>query len=285
MKRTSLLIAAVIPFVAVAAPGTGSQKIDHEELRGDLQITNIIGSEVKAGDGRDVGTVEDVILGRDGSIMSVIVQRDGEVLMNDTEQSAERGMEQAGYEEHQENFDDDAADFGEVGGTDLAGTVEDESMQDGAERADVSMDSENAGGMETGDGFARVEWSSVSYDNEEDVLRLNGDAASLESVQYEQSSAQDMQDEVRASELVGMEVDLSDEESFGEVEDVLINAESGKASALVVDSMEFFDKERYALPVELNDINAEEETLTLQYSAQQLEEMGEFDMEMYTDET
>ena len=76
-----------------------------------------------------------------------------------------------------------------------------------------------------------------------------------------------------------MEVNLTDEESFGEIEDVLIDLESGTASALVVDSMQFFDKERYALPVNLDNVNPEDEELTLEVTQQELEAMGEFDME------
>ena len=43
--------------------------------------------------------------------------------------------------------------------------------------------------------------------------------------------------------------------------------------------MEFFDKERFALPASLDSMNAQEEVLTVQYTKEQVEQMEEFDME------
>lgn len=287
MKRTPLLIAALMPFVATAGASTATQ-LDHQELQNDLQVTKLLGADVQSSTGEEIGSVEDVVLDTDGNVKSVIVQREGDVegALSGARDTAEETMASA------EGAWEDATSDEDTGMDEEAAEVESETVADtGAaddsaaqERDGMGFDPDRAGSTEMGDVFASVDWSSVSWDEESGVVQLSGDAASLQAVQYEQSAAS-QPDEIRASELVGMEVNLADEESFGEVEDVLIDMEQGKASAIVVDSMEFFDKERYALPVELDAINAEEEEITLQYTQQQLEEMEEFNMDETTERT
>jgi len=264
MKRTPLLLAALVPFAATAA-NPGSPTVDQQALNDDYQVTRILGAEIQSSDGQGVGTVEDVIFDSDGNISSVLVQREGTLAgaAGDAGQNAEQGWEDTAGEEGQD--------------ADMAETQADSGAREEGAGMDVSVDPDRAGSTEIGDEFSRLQWSDVSYDAEEEIFRLN-DLSSLETVGYDQSSAQTLGGEVRASKLVGLEVHLSDEESFGEVEDVMLDPRTGKASAIVVDSMEFFDKERYALPVSLDGINTEEESLTLQLTEQQVKDMGEFEM-------
>lgn len=322
MKRTPLLFAALVPFVAVASQGGGEQ-VDYNELRDDLQVTSLLGTNVQAGDGAELGSIEDILIGTDGSA-TVIIQREGGFDVADTGVDVDpNGEENAGgeegYEQYQETFDDDEADFGEVGGTDIAGEVTEDvenagaAVESGAEQTaetteaaldddenadvgdvadtaddegmDQGLDPDRAGSNEMGDDFVKVEWSNIEYDAEEDMAVLKSGVQSVEPVAYEQTADIDVQrNGARASMLIGMEVNLVNEDSFGEVEDVMLDPATGKASALVIDSMEFFDKERYAVPVNLDAVNAEEEELTLQYTQEQLEQMGEFKMEEATNE-
>jgi sporulation protein YlmC with PRC-barrel domain len=281
MKRTPLLIAALMPLVATAGASTGTQ-LDHAELQNDLQVTKLLGANVQSSTGEEIGAVEDVLLDSDGNVKSVIVQREGDIegmadsardTAEETMASAERNWEDVTSEEEDAATDVDDSAVSDTGAADAAD-----------ERDGMGLDPDRAGTAEIGDEFATVDWSSVSWDEESGVVQLSGDSASLQAVQYDQTAASPP-DEIRASELVGMEVNLADEESFGEVEDVLIDMEQGRASAIVVDSMEFFDKERYALPVDLNAINTEDEELTLQYTQQQIEDMEEFDMDETTERT
>lgn len=277
MKRTYLLLAAfVMPFVASAgaAPSTNAEKVDYQELRDDLQVTDLLGLNVQS-DGKDMGAIEDVIFSKDGRIASVIIQREGDIesaageaeqAVEDTRASAEGAWEDA-TDERDRPTREAAADASDRGD-------EAADQQDG-----MGLDPDRAGTMELGDAFVKVDWSSLSVDQQAEVANLAGGGASVQTIQYDQTEALPNAGEVRASNLVGMEVNLSNEESFGEVEDVLIDAKSGKASAIVVDSMQFFDKERFALPVNLDAINAEEEELTVQYTKEQIEEMEEFEME------
>lgn len=259
MKRTSLLLAALLPAAALAA----AEQLNHEALRGDTQVTRLLGAEVRSSDGQEVGSVEDVILDMEGKVVSVIVQRDSDAKESlPEEDSAARdtlaSAEDTATGRERPTREDIAADVGRTAQRPVQHSADNEA---------------------TDNGFVKADWASVSFDPDGEILQLRSSAAELQPASYEQDGDAPFQGEVRASALVGMEVNLTDEESFGEIEDVLIDLGSGTASALVVDSMQFFDKERYALPVNLDNVNPEEEELTLEVTQQELEAMGEFDME------
>lgn len=296
MKRSFLFFAVALPFTAFATAETGNQKLNYEELRDDVQATDLLGAEVRSEQDQEVGSVEDVILDRDGKIVSVIVQLEGDIegsleqagestenaaqetgaavegAWDETRRTAERTWDDATSDRDRGN-DDNLADTDVDGEVDYA-AGEAESGPDG-----MGLDPDRAGSTEMGDDFVKVDWSRISFDRESETVRLSGSTADMEAVAYDQTAPSESQDEIRASNLVGMEVNLSDEESFGEVEDVLIDMQNGEASAIVVDSMEFFDKERYALPVDLSSINLEEEEITLQFTEQQIDDMEEFELD------
>lgn len=279
MTRTPLLLAALLPLVASAgAPSTSPGNIDQQELRDDLQVTNLLGMNVQS-DGQDVGAIEDIIFDKDGRIASVIIQREGDVdrVAGEAEQALDDA--QAGAEDAWQDVTDerDRPTRESVADTSERGAAPDESDDSG-----MGLDPDRIGTAELGDAFAKVDWSSLSVDQQAEAVRIAGGDASLQTIEYDQTeslqASGETSGEVRASKLVGMEVNLSDEESFGEVEDVLIDARTGKASAIVVDSMEFFDKERFALPVNLESMNAEQEELTVQFTKEQIDQMEEFEM-------
>lgn len=271
MKRIPLLMAVLLPFVASAGAQTGVSELDHQALRDDVQVTRLLGADVESRDGQNIGSVEDVTLDRDGKVTGVIVQRggDAERVLDDASDAAAEARAAV------EDTWDEATDNRERRTRDDAAVV----SRDSAAADNADFDPDRAGSTEMGDDFVKVELSDVQFDAEAGVVRLNADSASLQPVEYSQDEPSRVVDEVRASKLVGMEVNLTDEESFGEVEDVLINMQDGSASALIVDSMEFFDKERYALPVELQNLNNEEEELTLEITQQEIDALEEFDMD------
>lgn len=303
MKRTPMMVAALLPIAAIASQEAGLQELDAEQLKNHVQATRVLGAEVQSGDGMDVGTVEDIIFDQQGNISSVLVQREGSRMSSRdrdgwSEETREAGDEMADAAENAaaevESGAENAARETESAWDEA--TADDEGAED-MEAADVraktrertdregngmsmTADLDRADTMEVSDEFAQLKWSDVNYNAEDEVLRVSADALSgMQAVQYDQSSAQTLQGTVRASKLVGLEVNLADEESFGEIEDVMIDPVSGKASALVVDSMKFFDKERYALPVALQGLDRDAESLTLQVTQQQVEDMGEFQMD------
>lgn len=270
MKCIPLLTLTLLPFMATAGAQAGVDKLDHQALRDDVQVTQLLGADVESGDGQNIGSVEDVTLDRDGKVTAVIVQRGGDAarVLDDAGNAASEARTAV------EDTWDEATGDRERRTRDDAPVA----SRDGAD-ADADFDPDRIGSTEMGDDFVKVELSDVSFDAETGIVRLNVDSASLQPAEYSQDEPSRVMDEVRASKLVGMEVNLTDEESFGEVEDVLINMQDGSASALIVDSMEFFDKERYALPVELQNLNEEEEELTLEITQQDVEALEEFDMD------
>lgn len=304
MKRTPLMIALLIPAAAIASQETGQQNMDHQQLRNHVPASRILGSQVKSDDERDLATVEEIFFDQQGNITSVLVQREDRLMTDDQDGAPGTAGQDAEMDDDMEQAAESMDDAVERGAETSAAVVE-SGMQDTGEHArdrgddmaevraerrertdlqgngmDMTLDADRADTIESGDEFARLQWSDISYNADEQVLRVSSDALSeMQTVQYDQSSAQAPQGEVRASKLIGLEVNLSDEESFGEVEDVMIDSRNGKASALIVDTMEFFDKERYALPVELQGLNRENRSLMLQLTHQQVEAMGEFEMD------
>lgn len=244
MNCRLLILAALAPLAATAAE-TLQSRIDVQKLQEDLRVTDVIGANVMRGD-KDSGDVEDVVIGANGRVEAVLVE---------------------------------GLDGAEDGGDD-------------AQQQPVSMPQEKAGsgiGTQTEEGFTKIDWSKVTYDPQQDNVRLNVDAqgsaqapdysdmrASAEmpgSVQPAEASS----DTFHASEIVGMEVHLSDAESFGEVEDVLIDRQQGEVSALLVDTWEGFDKQTYALPAELDGINREDNTLTYDYTESEVTALQEYE--------
>src|SRR5690606_29328908 len=90
---------------------------------------------------------------------------------------------------------------------------------------------------------------------------------------------------VRAQRLVGMDVNLADKESYGEVQDVLIDTRTGEASAIVVDGGGLFTSQTRALPPQLGTVDTQRQQIDLQHTEQQLEDAEEFDLDAITDQT
>lgn len=379
MKRTPLIFVALTPFVAAAGGGDKAHKaVNHEELRDDWRVSEIIGSEAQSRDGQQYGEVQDVVLSADGRIESVLISADD--VGADRDQATLRDDQDAGFDRTgaATTADRDTGDTGTVGATgttadadetgmagtrtgavetdtgvadtgvsgdqagamdtetgvadtgvrgDQTGTMDAETGIAGAETGRVdteagvagTSDSELAGdpavtgddrttgtaqvgrddgglfGMGGDDNLVAVDWSGADFNADENLISLDVDPAELQGgMQVSADSGMQQSDatltagvdsesaaggqEYRASDLMEMDVHLSDEESFGSVDDILVNAE-GDASAVLVTTWDFLDRKQYALPVDLESVNAEEQTISYDLSSQDIEQQGEFDLD------
>lgn len=285
MKRTPLIFAALIPF-AVAAGGkndVGTASVDKETLRGATAVSNIVGKEVRMRDGNTLGEIETVAFNRDGSVAYYEVEPD----MDAYNTSAVDGNV---------NPADNAATSmgGDFSSDDMAGADREAVLAAGDDReADVieQTDEDRANvGSDIGydrpfaAGGARGDTVHIAPDQ----VRLDGEFVSLDSDL--QSAARDVgmnggqqQEVLEAGDVIGMQVDLSDAESFGEVEEILLSEKGDKAVALVVDSWDGMNKERRALPVEFSSVDHEAETIRYEnISKDQLAtEDADLDLEEY----
>lgn len=320
MRVMPLLMAAMLPVAAVADQGPQAANWDYEQLRGSWRVSEIIGSEVQATDGTTYGEVKDVVLSTDGSIASVLVESDGALTreagaMQEERDRAARMEDDAERRdvalEDEDRAQDDARVItddervGEMVTEDRSRedrhdpTVQDDTNYmarddiqrlpaeaetvDPEEEVRVSQDNDQLVGATTReDGLVELEWRNPSFNADENVVRLDVGARAVALDQGRQTAG--AQGEIRASDLIGMDVNLSDEESYGEVEDVLVSAD-GEATALVVDSWNFLTKDRYAIPVELDNVNVEENVIDYQLSSEEVEGFGEFEFDEYLETT
>ncbi|HEX7029328.1 MAG TPA: PRC-barrel domain-containing protein [Gammaproteobacteria bacterium] len=265
MKRMFLLMTAFAPLIATASEeGSLQSRIDVQKLQQDVRATEVIGADVAMQGAEESGTVEDLEISADGRIQAVLID----------------GLDQQDASQQQEQ---------------------------GQQTQDQRVSATRGGsvGTQTDEGLTKVQWQQVEYDPQEQTVNLSasgqqGTGGSGSQSQQGSSmsgsasgsmgmggmqtagQAQSQQqagggDSFRASEIIGMEVHLSDAASFGEVEDVLIDRQQGKASALLVDAWEGFDKQTYALPVELNSVNREDDTLTYNYTESDVIALQEYE--------
>lgn len=282
MKPTPLMVALLLPAAAIASQEAGQLDMDPQQLGNHLPASRILGAEVQSDNGRNLAIVEDIMFDQQGNITSVVVQREGRSMTAEQGGQPRDSGQDAAVGDDREPAQDAAGEDASESGAGMADVRAERRQRTDREGngMDIVADLDRADTIAGGNEFVELQWSDVSYNVAEQVLRVSRDAFSeMQTVQYNQSGGEARQGGVRASTLIGLEISLSDEESFGEVEDVMIDSSNGKASALVVDTMEFFNKERYALPIQLEGLNRENESLTLQLTQQQVKAMGEFEMD------
>lgn len=278
MNKLPILAFALAPFVAMANPmegeknkeqvksqGVSQVKVDKEKLQQATPVTAMMDEEVFSEDGREIGNVDDVIISRDGKVKNFIVDTDLQN-MEIGDSQAERQDERRTERETGSEFEQAEAEFEEAG----------EDTERMAERT--------AQGGETslpGQGEMSVDPKDVKYDpNEGRVIVSMDKLKAADTRVYESGERGDM----RLSEVVGMEVNLQDEDSFGRVEDVMLSEDNTEVVALVVDNWDGLEKNRRALPIDKAEFNAEEEEITLSLSLADVEPLPEFNLDNYTDE-
>lgn len=247
MKRTPLMFAALAPLLATAGEGSALQStIDIQKLQNDIRASQVIGADVNVQDaqGEDVGRVDDLLIAGDGRVAAVLIdgltRMDGRQVGTVTDEGLKVAWDDVRY--------DPAAE-----------TVSLASAASALQRSRLSSMNSHASGMQTGS-----EARAAATDADTRGTPASGSSAG---------------ESFPAGELIGMDVHLSDAKSFGEVEDVLIDEQDGKASALVVGAWEGFDRQTYALPVELQGVNREDHAIDYPYTESDVVALQEYERE------
>lgn len=261
MKRVPLLITALVPFMAIAGGAGQKAQVDQEKLRGAVPASKIIGQDVETRDGREFGEVESIVFKKDGSVAYYGVEPDMDMYTESDDAQARREETAA------------SGDAASISG----GRAND------VPRGGAAPDYEGTAAGGSGDDLIHVKPENISFEQNGDLVSIDMDGQSLMKQRGKTGSAESG-DELEASEVIGMQVDLADEESFGEVEDIMLSEKGDQAVALVVDNWDGVDKERRALPVALESADREEDVIRYQLNKDELDE-GDFDLDQYTDAT
>lgn len=284
MKRLSLMSAAFVPFVAMAAGGQGNDiQVDTEKLRKSVPATALLSEEVLTREGEEVGDVEDIVIRNNGEVVHFLVDADLSKLRGGEERlDRDPGM----TDEDDQVFEEERVDV-----------VDGEMVEDEEWAADerVAREDRRAGDLESerwdtrGDVDRRIDWmgeeftpvkpDSIRYDDAEGELIV--EASKL--VEKAQQVGHEPRG-LRVSEIIGMEVNLSDEDSFGQVEDVMISEDGSEVVALVVDNWDGLEKNRRALPMDAARINYEDEEVTYMVSLERIEQLPEFNLDEFTED-
>ena len=306
MKNThlSIMVAAIAPFAATA----GDKDLaswNYEGLRDSNQVTEIIGRDMVHPDGSKIGVINDVAFMSDGEARLVVAPVAGEA-------DAVQRAEETGFEGRHSMTDDPSTpdntnyqatdDLGQTGRSgateaDRVALVEfqdvnlesnvvtvpqDEPLDFGysvaAAGADRAMDAVAI--AETRGEDSSIEEQTRPIANREAPIGAENEAGFRGETEGESENTvatADVEDEyVLASDMLGMEVNLGEDDSFGSVEEVLVS--DGEARALVVDYWEGVDKHRIALPVNLDAVNRETGELDLDWTADEVEELEDFEI-------
>lgn len=245
MKFTTLMVAVTLGPIAASAAPGSATQEDATVSAEQLQETVPVSHLNDA----DVSGADGETY---GDVHDVLLDSDGRVMSLLVRREGDNGS---------------TADVGQTAGSELA-TV------------DVDVEDEAAGPS----GIVEVPWLNVSYDQLENSVRLSGDMQQI-SEAGEQPGGMTQAGAVQASAVLDMNVALTDSESYGEVQDILIDTQTGEAAAIVVDTDGFFTSETYAVPFEAAMINEQQQEITLQQAEQDFEEAEEFNLDAITDST
>lgn len=286
MKRIPLFMAAALVPLAATAGEQDLVNWDVESVKDDQRITDIIGAEVYSADGKGIGEVRDVVLDSDG-ISSVL-------FMPNTREDLTTGKRVATPADPQ---DTDVYESAEAAARDNMADApnvrqEPASSDDFQEQqSDTLMRTAAQAGVGE---MAMLDWDDITYDAGRDAVMLKSDQVQFESAAAfsenpesgmtadehaaDTHAASERGDQVPANTVLGMDVNLADEDSFGRVEDVLVS-DDGEATAFVVDSWDLADKQRFAIPADITTVDAEQDEINLDYSKDELTNLEEFDFD------
>ena len=254
MKRIAVLAAALLP---VAAAAQQDSAVDAKALRHAVPASALLEENVLSESDRKIGEVEDVLMTRDGKLQLFLLDvEDADPVENNEEREAlEPG-----------------ADAGEFGAE--VDTAPDLTAK-GGELDRVSVD---RGDVEWGEDLMPVSPRDVRYDLARDELIVRSGAS-------RKAVPEDARDELlHVGEIIGMEVTLADEDSFGSVEDVMLDSEQSRVVALVVDNWQGLDKQRRALPLENAVIRYDDEEIIYPYTEDEVLAIREFDLASHTED-
>lgn len=205
----SLLTTTVaIALVQLPVHAAEGIRIDRDELDRAVAITSILENNARLAGGREIGEVEDVLFDNERQVQDVLLAMD---------KSNE-------YNRGATAFPDDVADYEEP-----------PLYESGSAASSLELD------------FVLLPAEGMHYSKRNQAVEFDLDIDGISALP--RSDGPNMNSpEPYASVLIGMEVDLADQESFGSVEDILLSADNGDVVAYVVDSWDGLVKHRHALP-------------------------------------
>lgn len=290
MKRIPLVLAAVVPF-AVMAEGTGSSqdlKVDAEKLRQATPASVLLNEELKTKDGKDAGTLEEIIVSRDGKVQHFLVDVNREELREQRAGDDQRqDMDIVATDTRRDSsakdpvYEQSSAESSEQERSDSR-QAQAEPVYEQSERRETRS-AERSGDAWMTDKLTKISPESVSYDNKSKTAKVDEKKA-MKAEQVSEDRAAQGRDSLRVSEVIGMEVHLQDEESFGSVEDVMLSKDNSEVVAIVVDNWDGLSKERRALPMKNAQIDAQNDELELQASLNDVKALPEFNLDRYTED-
>lgn len=264
MKRLSLAFAAFVPLVAVAGGGGDKATVDQSKLQKAMPATALLDGRVQSGD-EVLGRIENIAVSADGQIAYFVVEDTGGVRERELAQQR-RGLtdddQRAWSDESDVETGEDVAESDRRAyGVEAGVTAEDAEGPEDAQRA-------------AGEGIT-VQAESIRFDD------ANGEVT-VTAREMDDQRVAGGGDEVMVSELIGMDVNLADADSFGEVEEVMISDDGGEVVALVVDNWEGLDKQRRALPME--GVQFGEDSLSYSLTKDEVTASPEFSLEERNDD-
>lgn len=295
MKRIPLLAAAALVPLAVGANEKDLANWDVKSIKGDKRVTDIMDAEVYTADGREIGEVQDVVLDNDGNA-SLLIASNGRQAVDDV-------AEGRNIETPADPRDTDVPENAEVAArhnqADAPNVRQEQPDSDDFEyqESEDLMRTAGGGAWENAQAVSKLDWDDATFDPERSAIMLDsesveftGEATSADRMDRRVGASDDDRAEqtaqgvrladgdVTARSLLGMDVNLENEESFGRIEDVLIT-DDGEASAFVVDSWDLVDKQRYAIPADISAVDTRTGEVRLGYSEDEMDELEEFDFD------
>lgn len=302
MKHIAIMAmtAAAVPLVTMA----GDKDLanwDYEGLRDSNQVTEIMGRDLTHPDGSTIGLISDVAFKRDGEASLVIAPA-----VDDAD--AEQRAEETGFEGRHSMTDDPTTrdntnyqatddisrtsaqgsakadrvalvEFQDVNfETDVVTVPQDQRLDFGysitATGTERAMD--EVAIAETRGEASTIEEQTRPIANREEPLTADNEDDTRSESEHTMPRAEVSDEYFLASNMIGMEVNLAEDDSFGSVEDVLVT--DGEAQALVVDYWEGSDKHRIALPVNLDALNSETGELDFDWTTEEVGQLEDFEI-------
>lgn len=292
MKRIPLLAAAIVPL-AVSAGNKDLADWDLSKVKDTQRLSTVLDAEVYTQDGREIGAVHDVVFDRDGQA-SVLLESNNrlESDRDRTDAAADRDPTTPDNLNEQAIDDFQRRPASQPGEQVTLAKLDWDDVEYDASRDAIMVESEQIEFSESPEVYRAMDQVAIAEVRGEDSSMdeqtrpisnreapISGDARD-DQRRSEQAGGdgERVAGHVLASELLGMEVNLDREESFGRVEDVLLS-DQGEAEAFVVDSWDLMDKQRHAIPADIGAVDAQLGAVNLGYTQEELSELEEFDFD------
>lgn len=218
-------------------------------LENAVAITDILDAKVLTTDGRELGKVGDVVFGGDGKVREYLVD------VHDLQEEYNRGVT---------SFGDDVADYGE------SPVYEGDSRE-----SELELE------------FVAAAPDQLELDGT--TLKVNTRRSPIAAMPQKDGDVSRPGSGIYARDVIGMTVDLADAESFGSVEEVLLDAEGKQVLAYVVDNWDGLTKYRRALRADAADFRPEEQkplhetqevqSIVFDITEEEISAMPEFDLD------